>query len=80
MRPVDPIRPVPGMVLNLADDQYEYGLGPIVCRVIEVFGETLVAEMPGWHILGECRPQPPMVVARAVVRELYVIGTAIARR
>lgn len=69
--------PRPGMVLVLADDQYRFGVGPVLCRVIEVIAPVLFDEVLWWHVGGECAYGTPDHHGGWQERELYVVGSAV---
>jgi hypothetical protein len=69
--------PQPGMVLVLADDQYRFGVGPLLCRVVEVIAPVLFDEVLWWHVSGECAYGTVQRHGGWQARELYVVGSAV---
>ena len=52
-------RPDPGEVLVLADEQYRFGVGPLLSRVVSVLGVVGIDAEPWWHLRGECARGTP---------------------
>lgn len=60
------------MVFALAEEQYKFGAGPLLCRVVEVIAPVLFDEALWWHLRGECADGTPDRHGGWLIRELYV--------
>lgn len=67
------------MVLVLGEQQYRFGVGPVICRVGEVIAPVLFDEVLWWHMRGECANGTPDRHGGWLERELYVIASAVHR-
>jgi hypothetical protein len=70
-------------VLQLAEDQYKFGVGPLVCRVGTVIARVTFDGRPWWHLRGECKLgtlDTLQEVVRWSQRELYVDAAALTAR
>jgi hypothetical protein len=68
------------LVLHLADAQYRFGAGPLICRVVDVLDLLHLDDgPPWWHLRGECAHGVRARHGGRHVRELYVVGTAVRR-
>jgi hypothetical protein len=73
----DPVSPAPGTVLRLTDDQYRFGVGPLLCRVQQVIGLVHIDDAPWWHLRGQCANGTAAHHGPWSGRELYVISSAV---
>lgn len=73
----EPVSPQPGVVLALAEDQYRFGVGPVLCRVMQVIAPVLFDGVLWWHLRGECARGTAENHGGWQSNELYVIGTAV---
>ncbi len=69
-----------GVTYLLADEDYQYGSGPLLCRVTKVLRETVYANEAWWEI--GAMVKPPTSTFPAYERQLYVRATFLkaARR
>lgn len=65
------------MVLALTEDQYKFGVGPLLCRVVDVIAPVLFDDVLWWHLRGECAHGTDEHHSGWQKRELYVLGAAI---
>ena len=72
--------PIVGETYLLADEDYQYGAGPLLCRVTAVLRETVYANEPWWEV--EAMVKPPSSSGPAYERQLYVKASILntARR
>lgn len=78
--PVDAPRPAPGDVLELHEDHYKFGAGPLVCRVGAVIARVNLNGRPWWHLRGHCKYGTVATLLDVVPwteRELYVDATVV---
>ena len=66
--------PRPGMVLHLAEENYKFGIGPLICRVRAVIAPVTFDDELWWHLRGECANGTAENHGGWVDRELYVRG------
>lgn len=72
------VPPAAGMLLLLAEKDYRFGIGPLLCRVREVLGPLRFDEgPPWWHLRADCANGTLAHHGGWHDRELYVISTAI---
>ena len=64
--------PRPGMVLHLAEENYKFGIGPLICRVREIITLVHFDDEPWWHMRGDCANGTADNHGGFVDRELYV--------
>lgn len=69
--------PQRGMVLALAEADYKFGVGPLLCRVTDVIAPVIFDDVLWWHLSGECANGTPAHHSGWQPRELYVIDSAI---
>ena len=62
--------PVVGAAYLLHDEDYRFGTGPLLCRVVRVLRETVYDNEPWWEV--EAVVKPPMSPGPAYERQLYV--------
>lgn len=72
--------PMVGETYLLADEDYQYGSGPLLCRVTKVVRETVYANEPWWEVTAMCKP--PTSASPAYERQLYINASILksARR
>ncbi|RZU49504.1 hypothetical protein EV385_1257 [Krasilnikovia cinnamomea] len=73
-------QPRPGVTLRLTDEDYKYGVGPIVCQVESViepydYGDGLT----WWLVVGKCAKGTPEHHGGWQGRELYIRGPAFTQ-
>ena len=71
--------PERGALLVLGEAQYRFGLGPLLCRVVDVIAPVLFDEVMWWHLRGECASGTPDRHGGWQIRELYVIACAVRK-
>lgn len=71
--------PIPGMTLSLTEEEYRFGVGPILCRVRAVIAPVEFDGALWWHLSADCAPGTPGHHGGWTTRELYVPATAIPR-
>ena len=74
------MRPQPGMTLTLQEQEYKFGIGPLLCKVHEVIEEVHFDGEPWWRVRGECANGTAARHGGWIERELYVIGSAVRSR
>lgn len=67
--------PVVGATYRLADEDYRYGSGALLCRVTRVLRETVYDNEPWWEV--EAMVKPPDTVGLAYPRRLYLRSGAL---
>lgn len=67
------------VVLTLADEQYKFGSGPMLCRILEVIAPVIFDNVLWWHLRGECAEGTRAHHGGWHERELYVTDTALPR-
>lgn len=68
-------RPAVGDLLELAEEHYRFGVGPLVCRVRTVIAPVRFDGGLWWHLRGECKRGTLATISDLVGwqdRELYV--------
>jgi hypothetical protein len=71
------VTPQRGMVLALAEPEYKFGAGPLLCRVMEVIAPVLFDDVLWWHVRGECAYGTKERHGGWQSRELYVIDSVV---
>ena len=71
------VTPRRGMVLALAEPEYKFGAGPLLCRVLEVVAPVLFHDELWWHVRGECAYGTEERHGGRQTRELYVIDSVV---
>ena len=66
-----------GAVLVLREEQYRFGVGPLLCRVVDVIAPVRFDEVVWWHLRGDCANGTPECHSGWQIRELYVIAAAV---
>jgi hypothetical protein len=64
--------PQPGMVLHLAEENYKFGVGPLICRVRETIAPVQFDDGQWWHVRGDCANGTAENHGGFLDRELYV--------
>ena len=72
--------PEPRAVLELAEEQYKFGRGPLLCRVVRVIAPVVFDEVLWWHVQGECACGTRESHGGWQDRELYVVDAAVPAR
>jgi hypothetical protein len=66
------------MLLVLADEEYRFGVGSLLCIVHRVFAELDLDDGPSWwHLSAECAQGTLTHHGGWHLRELYVISSAV---
>lgn len=66
-------------ILAFAESEYRFGVGPLLCRAVQVIAPVLFDGVLWWHLRAECACGTADNHSGWQVRELYVIGTAMSR-
>lgn len=69
----------PGEVLSLPDDDYRYGVGPIVAHVVRIVGKVPYHGEPWWMVEAEVAEGTPDSHGSWNRRELYVREETLPR-
>jgi hypothetical protein len=64
----------------LTEEEYRFGVGPLLCRVRAVIAPVEFDGTPWWHLTGDCAPGTPDNHGGWTTRELYVPDAVITRR
>lgn len=64
-----------GDIYSLAENDYRYGTGPLVARVVEVVKEVLFQNEPWWDV--EAVVKPPDTNGPGRERRLYVRAASL---
>jgi hypothetical protein len=75
----NPVPPGPGTTLHLTENQYKFGVGPLLCRVRAVIAPVEFDGALWWHLDADCAQGTPEHHGGWTTRELYVPATAIPR-
>lgn len=81
--PAGVARPAPGDVLELGEDHYKFGAGPLVCRVGSVIARVTLDGRTWWHVRGQCKRGTAATLLECVPwtdRELYIDAAAVRSR
>lgn len=70
----------PTPVLALSEAQYKFGVGPVLCRSIQVIAPVIFDNEHWWHVRAECAYGTREHHGGWHHRELYVIATALTMR
>lgn len=73
-----PVPPRLGHTLVLAEEQYKFGVGPMLCRVTGVISLVYFDDEPWWHVNGMCAPGTPANHGGWSPREAYVSAAALS--
>lgn len=65
------------VVVKLADHQYKFGTGPLICRIMEVIEPVIFDNVLWWHVRGECGYGNRDHHSGWQVRELYIVDPAL---
>lgn len=65
------------VVLELADHQYKFGSGPLLCRILEVISPMIFDNALWWHVRGECAYGTRAHRTGWQERELYIVDSAL---
>lgn len=68
--------PAVGATYLLDDEDYQYGTGPLLCRVTQVLRETVYVNEPWWEVEAMCKP--PTSPGPAYERRLYLRADRLA--
>lgn len=69
------MRPKIGATYILADHDYQFGSGALLCRVTRILRHTTYNNEPWWEV--EAMVKPPSTVGPAYERRLYLRESAI---
>lgn len=74
-------RPASGAprMFAVAEDDYRYGVGPIVVRIIEVVGRVTYRGEPWWHVAAHVANGVPDNHGGWQDREIYLRSTVLPR-
>lgn len=67
-------------VLELAEEQYKFGRGPLLCRVVHVIAPVVFDEVLWWHVQAECASGTRDNHGGWQDREVYVVDAAVSGR
>lgn len=69
------MRPVPRAVYALREEDYRYGLGPIVVKVTKVLDESVFDNEPWWNV--ECYAKHPAAEGPGQPRTMYIRAASL---
>ena len=72
-----PVRPAPGTVVELAEDQYRFGTASLLCRIRQAIAHAQIDGVAWWHIAQECADGTAASHGGSREQQLYVIASAI---